>query len=122
MAKYYGKVGYATSGEKTVIIDGVSTPTGVWVDTIVERYYTGDAYKCNTRWQTGTGLNDDLRASNQISIVADGFAYQSFSKIKYIEWMGVLWKVTDASVERPRIILTLGGEWNGPTAPVTPET
>lgn len=116
MARYYGKVGYATSQEKTEVVDGVITPTGVWEDTIVERYYMGDANKCNSRWQTGTGLNDDMRASNQISIVADGFAYQCFSKIKYIEWMGVLWKVTDISVERPRIILTLGGEWNGQTS------
>jgi hypothetical protein len=27
--------------------------------------------------------------------------------------MGTKWKVTEAEVQRPRIILTLGGVWNG---------
>ena len=109
MEKFYGKVGYATTTEK--IVDGLHT--GVWSDSITEMTYYGDVLDTSTRWQSGDKVNDDLTVSNKISILADGYATQNFSKIKYIEWIGVKWKVTNITVQRPRLILTLGGEYNG---------
>lgn len=111
MGKFFGKVGYATTVEK--ITNGM--PTGVWVDMIKEMNYYGDVLDTSTRWQSRDQVNDDLTVSNKISILADGYAIQNFSKIKYIVWNGVRWKVTNITVQRPRIILTLGGEYNGPT-------
>lgn len=104
MAKFFGPVGYAES---------VETAPGVWTDSITERKYYGDVIKLSSRWQTSDKLNDDLRITNRISILADAFAYQNFSRIKYVVWMGVKWKVVDMDVERPRITLYLGGEYNG---------
>lgn len=109
MAKFYGEVGYAITTEKT--IDNV--PTGVWEDVITEKSYYGDVLKYSTRWQSGDKVNDDLTVSNSISIMADAFAYQYFSAIKYVKWMGVTWKVVNVEVQRPRLILSLGGEYNG---------
>lgn len=111
MERFYGKVGYGTTVEK--IENGFHT--GVWVDDIYETNYYGDVLDTSTRWQSGDKVNDDLTVSNRISILADGYAIRNFSRIKYIEWNGVKWKVTTVSVQRPRIILTLGGEYNGPT-------
>ena len=104
MAKFFGAVGYAISTE---------IRPGVWTDSITERNYYGDVLRLSNRWQSSEYLNDDLRITNRISILADAFMYQNFSRIKYVVWMGVKWKVTDAEVQRPRITLNLGGEYNG---------
>lgn len=106
MEKFFGKVGYIRTVESPI-------GSGIWIEEKTERNYYGDVLKNGSRWQSTQNLNDDLKISNRISILADAYALQNFSAIKYIEWMGILWKVTDISVERPRLILTLGGEYNG---------
>lgn len=103
MGKFYGKIGYAETRETT---------PGVWTEEITERNYTGDIIKNTRRWQSGDSLNDDLVINNIISIVADPFAYQNFHAIRYIMWMGASWKVTNVEVQRPRLILTIGGVYN----------
>lgn len=109
MARYYGVIGYAVTCEQ---VDESGNPTGVWVDEITERRYYGEVTKNLTRWQNANGINDNLGISNKISIIADPYAYQNFSHIKYAEWMGVKWKVTDIEVARPRLIMSIGGEYN----------
>jgi len=103
MARFYGKVIYATS---------VETAPGVWTDDLTERTYTGEVIKNTKRWVSGDKVNDDLSVNNEISIVADPFAYDNFHNIKAVEWMGVKWKVINISIIRPRLTLTLGGIFN----------
>lgn len=107
MAKWYGKVGY-------IVTD--NTKPGVWEPKVTERPYYGDLLKNISKWSTTNKVNDDLNVANQISIVADPFAYQNFSAIRYVEFMGAFWGVTSAEVQYPRIILTVGGVWNGEQA------
>jgi hypothetical protein len=104
MGKFYGVVGYSETTETT---------KGVWTETITERYYSGDVIKNTGQWQSGTNLNDNLTINNSISIVADPFAYQNFHAMRYVNWMGVNWKVTNVEVQRPRLILSIGGVYNG---------
>jgi len=109
MGKYYGKVGYVIP---TKVVDGVYAN----VEPIVRPYY-GDTIEETVRFaEDSKQLNDQLRIRVKISILADKFAYDHFSKIKFCEYMGVLWKVTDVAPGRPRIVLTLGGEYNGEQA------
>ena len=103
MAKYYGSIGYAETTE---------TAPGVWTENLTERKYSGDILKLTRRWQAGENLNDDLAINNLISIVADPFAYQNFQKMRYIEWLGAYWKITNVEVQRPRLILTIGGVYD----------
>lgn len=99
--RYYGKVGYCST---------VEVRPGVWVeDQIVERPYYGDVLRFSRRYKGGDKVNDDLEISNQISILADPYAYEHFSEIRYIEWIGVKWKVPTVEVEYPRLKLTVGG-------------
>ena len=106
MNKYYGIVGYAIPTE---------IRPGVWDDVIVERKYYGDVIRNTKRWDTTTeGVNDNLNISNSISIVADPYAYNHFFGIKYLEWCGALWKVTEVEVQMPRLNLSIGGVYNGP--------
>lgn len=102
MSKFYGAVGFKVTQETT---------PGVWVEKFTERNYYGDVFKRSMRWQRSENLNDNLTASQQISILADGFAYDNLSIISYVKWMGVAWKVTDFEVQRPRVILTLGDKY-----------
>lgn len=67
------------------------------------------------RWkrQNSGGINDDVNISNIISIVADSFANENCSEIVYAEFLGIKWKVTDIEPQYPRLLLTLGGVYNG---------
>ena len=63
--------------------------------------------------QNSQGVNDDLSLSNVISIIADPFAYENCSHMAYAEIMGAKWKISDIEVQYPRLILTIGGVYNG---------
>lgn len=107
MARYYGVIGYS---------DTVETRPGIWEPTIVERTYYGDVQKVSKRNQAGNDkINNDINVNNQISIVADAYAYEHFYAIKYAKWMGTAWTVTDVEVQRPRLILSIGGVYDGPS-------
>ena len=107
--KFYGVVGYGES------VEGTGLREGIWEDVIVEKPYYGDVTRNTRRWDANEKVLDDLNVSNTISIVADAFAYQHFFSMKYVEWMGTRWKISSVEVQRPRIILTIGGVYNGPT-------
>lgn len=103
--KYYGAIGYSITEE---------TSPGVWAERIHERNYTGDVIKNNRRYSSSDNLNDNVTISNEFSVVADAFAYDNFMAIRYIEWMGARWKVETVEIQRPRLLLTVGGVYNGP--------
>ena len=104
--KFYGPVGFVEVGEKRA---GVKTliPT--------ERNYSGDVLKRSIRYQSAESVNDSIGVQQQISIVADPYARNHVGSMRYVKWMGTAWKITDVSVQYPRLILTLGGAYNGAT-------
>lgn len=104
MAKFYGKVGYGISKE---------TAPGVWVDEIVERPYYGELVRNTRKMQMSDKVIDDINIANEISILADPFARYNFQYMRYVEFMGVKWKVTTIDVQFPRLILSIGGLYNG---------
>ncbi len=104
MAKFYGNVGYSET---------VETAPGVWKEVFVERPYYGDILQESRILESSEYLNDDIRVSNRISILADPYANSHFFAMKYVEWMGTRWKVTNVVVQRPRLILTVGEVYNG---------
>ena len=108
MAKFFGKIGYGVTEE-------TAPGSGVWVDTIVEYEYYGDVVKNERKLLPGENLNDDLSVQNSISIVADAYANEHFFAIRYIQWAGALWTVSHVEVQSPRLLLRLGGVYNGPT-------
>lgn len=103
MAKWYGMIGFGVTEE---------TDPGLWEETIEERNYYGDLLSNYRKLQNSGGVNDDVNIANKISIIADPFANQNFHSIRYAEFMGAKWKVTDVEVQYPRLILSLGGVYN----------
>ena len=104
MAKYYGKIGYAET---------VETAPGVWKEQITERNYFGDLTRITRRLQSSDKVNDAINISNELSIVADPYAMNNFHSMRYAEFMGTRWKVSTVEVQYPRLILSLGGLYNG---------
>lgn len=106
MAKFYGKVGYVESQE---------TRPGIWEEVATEKAYCGDVFRNNRRLETGESVNDNVNVNNIFSIVSDPYAAEHIFAIRYVRWMGVLWKVTNVEVQSPRLLLTIGGVYNGQT-------
>ena len=103
MTKFFGKIGYAMTQE---------TKPGVWMDQIMEREYYGDLLRNSYRFQTSDKVNDDASIANEFSIIADSFAKDNFHLMKYIEFEGTKWKITNVEVRYPRLNLTVGGIYN----------
>jgi hypothetical protein len=107
MAKFNDVVGYGIATE------GVN---GVYKDDITEVSYFGDVIRNSRQLRDGEKVNDDLTVGNSISIVADAYANEHFFAIRYVKWAGTYWKVANVDVQSPRLILRLGGVYNGPKA------
>jgi hypothetical protein len=106
MARFHGRVGFGETAE---------VKPGVHSDVIVERSFYGNVLQNRRNLQQGDNLNKNVTVGNSISIVADAYAREHLFAIKYVEWQGVLWVVSDVSVEHPRLVLQLGEKYNGPT-------
>lgn len=104
MAKWYGKIGYAETME---------IEPGLWEEQITEKEYYGDLIRNTRKLQNSSGVNDNINLANEISIIADPYAINNFHSMRYVEFMGTKWKVSDIEVQYPRLILTVGGVWNG---------
>lgn len=102
--RYCGMIGYETTSD-----DG----TGIYVSSVIEKKAKGDVVSNRLRVSDGVSVNSDFKINNKISIVSEPFALNNFQNIRYAVWRGTKWKVESVEIALPRIILTLGGEWNG---------
>lgn len=100
-----GHIGYLTT---------VETSPGIWSENIVEAPYYGEFISIRSRFQEKSKLNDDISLDQIASIVADPTLYANFMNIKYMEYLGVKWKISSVEPRYPRLILTLGGVYNAP--------
>lgn len=112
MAKYMCTIGFGVEVEKE---------PGIMMPDISERRYACDVLRNSRRFENRNEINDNLNVNNQFSIVADAYAYQNFFAMRYIVWMGAKWKISTVEVLRPRLLLTIGGVYNGPEPEEKPE-
>ncbi len=108
--KYYGKIGFVSTAESQI-------EPGIWQETVTEKTYYGDVIRNTRRLDTSNNqVIDSIDIDNQISIVADPFATNNFHAIRYAYYMNTAWRVTHVDVQYPRLILSLGGVYDGNTA------
>ena len=107
MAKFAGVIGYA---------EAVETAPGVHEEKIAERQHFGDWKRNTLRQQPADKLNDDITISNELSIIANPYAMDHLHLMKYVKYLGAAWKITNIEVRYPRLILTIGGVYNGEQA------
>ena len=104
MAKFYATIGFVMTGE---------TVPGVWTESTTTKKYACDVVKVSRKLQGQDQVNDDINIANQFSIVADPYASSNFFAMRWIEFQGVKWKIASVDVQRPRLVLTIGGLYNG---------
>lgn len=104
MSRWYGKVGYA---------EHVETKPGIWKEEITEKFYAGDLNRNVRKFQNASSVNGEVDIANDISIVADPYAIQHFHNMRYAEFMGGKFIISSVEVQYPRLVLTLGGLYNG---------
>lgn len=107
MNKFYGRIGFAEMKE---------TSPRVYEEVFQEKKYFGDVLSNQRRWTQTENLNDNVGVQMRISIVANSFAYANWKAMRYVEYLGVLWKINSAEIAYPRIILNIGEVYNGQTA------
>ena len=106
MAKFFGEIGFATQ---------VETSPGIWEDQIVEKQYYCDVFRESRRFSTTDQVLDKINLSNQISILADGYVVDNIQNLRYVRWLGGLWKISYVELKFPRLVLEMTGVYNGPT-------
>nr|DAY26161.1 MAG TPA: hypothetical protein [Caudoviricetes sp.] len=106
MSKFFGEIGFATQ---------VETSPGIWEDQIVEKQYYGDVFRESRRFSTTDQVLDKINLSNQISILADGYVVDNVQNLRYVRWLGGLWKISYVELKFPRLVLEMTGVYNGPT-------
>ena len=107
MNKFYGNLGFAETKE---------VRPGVWEDQIEVKPYYGDVVRLSRTNGSADKIIDDINVNNQISILSDPYIMNHLRALKYLEWLGARWKITSVDIQYPRLVLTLGGEYNGPEA------
>ena len=104
MAKFAGLVGYVTQKE---------SESGVWLPETVERKMRGDVIRAASSFNANEKVNEDIILQQRISLVGDPYSFANFTTLKYVTYLGVKWKVLSIEVTRPRLIVSIGGVWNG---------
>lgn len=110
--KFYGIVGF--------YVGDVETAPGVWKQKILKKTYVGELKQNIRRWQTEDQQNEKLRVNNSITILSDLYARQNCNSIRYVIYNGIKFKVSSVTINYPRIILEIGGVYDGEDAPDTP--
>jgi hypothetical protein len=103
MSRWYGKIGFSVQEE---------TSPGIWNEVVVEKNYYGDISNRSRRWQQGQDLLDDITITNEIIITTDPYIIENLTNIRYVEIMGIKWKITNITLNAPRLTLSLGGIYN----------
>lgn len=110
MAKFYGAIGFAQTVEDPA-------DSGNWVEQIIEKKYYGDILRNSVHNENGEYLNRNINISNEVSIVADSFLLNNTHAMRYIEFLGAKWEIRTISIDYPRLILSVGGVYNGTKGP-----
>ena len=109
MGLFYGPIGFVETVEEP-------SGSGIWVEKPTEKNYRGVVSKYGKNWNNGSQqVNPNLMITNSISIVADPYISNHLYALRYIKWLGGYWEVSSVDVEPPRLILSIGGVYNGPT-------
>lgn len=106
--KWHGKIGFETQVE----VSSDPRKATVWRPQIIERHYYGDIQRLIKRGNDGDKVNGDISINNQFSVISDPYASENYGNMKWIEWRKKKWRVTEITVEPPRLTINIGGEWH----------
>lgn len=103
--KFSGKAGFR--------INDVEIEPGVYDPTVVVKSIKGNVINNYYQHQNSDKSTiDNVRITNQLSIVANQFLNEHIANLVYIEFQGVKWKVESFDIRPPRVVVSLGGVYN----------
>lgn len=108
MGLFYGPIGFSDTIEEPI-------GSGIWIQVPIEKNYRGEVQRNTKRLDIGDNINPNLNISNTISVIADPFFNNHLNSVRYIKWLGGYWEITSVDVVPPRLVLSIGGVYNGPT-------
>ena len=115
MGVFYGPIGFVTVSENP-------PDSGIWEEIPEERMYRGEIVRNSRKWESTDQVNKNLNISNTISIIIDPYLSNNINTIRYIKWLNSYWEITSIDVEYPRMVLSIGGVYNGPTVGATSDS
>jgi hypothetical protein len=104
MSKFAGLVGYATQEE---------TVPGVWSPVEKTSMMKGDVIRQSASVQNDAKVNSDITLNHRVSLIGDAYAFANYYNLKWINIDGRKLEVSSVELQRPRLIVTLGGVYNG---------
>lgn len=107
MARFAGMIGFALDKE---------TRPGIFEEVFIERKYKGYVNRRSRNWEGTEYLNDALTIQNEITIVSDNFSNLHFGSMRYVRWLGQVFKIDSATIDldQHQITISLGGIFNVP--------
>ena len=116
MTKFVGTLGVVKS-QVEKIIDGV--PSGIFEDQVEDYLVAGDILQHTHRNDGSDKVNGEVTLQNRFSIYPPASLLEEMNQPNtalYLKVFGGCWKVTQFQVSPPRLILTVGGKYDGKTA------
>ena len=102
MSRFSGKLGFVTTNE---------TEEGVWLENVVELPVKGTIRSLYVRNDNSASVINNLRLTNEISILMDTKIKTYIETLKYVVWKGSKWEVKSIGVNYPRLTINLGGPY-----------
>ena len=96
MSRFSGLLGFV----RTELSDG-----GIYNEVATEIKVKGTFRKISSRVYSEQEVNASVRLANEI--------FNHLNSLKYVVWKGTKWSVTTITLEPPRVIIMLGGVYNG---------
>lgn len=104
MSRFAGLVGYVTQEE---------TVPGVWSPVDKSVMMKGDIIRQSSSVQNDSKVNSDITLNHRVSLMGDAYAFDNYYDLKWITISGRKWEVSSVEMQRPRLIVTVGGLYNG---------
>lgn len=106
MARFSGIVGF---------VESVETAPSIFEDEVTEVKCSGNFLDNTQLWKQSEGLNDDVDITARISVVISPDLLDKFYLMRYVHMYGQRWEIKKSIQKRPRVIISVGGLYNGPT-------
>lgn len=103
MAKFAGLVGYVTQEETT---------SGVWSPVENPIMMKGDVISQRANVLNDANVNSNITLNHRVSLLGDSYSFDNYYNIRWIQFRGKKLEVSSVEIQRPRLIISLGGLWN----------
>ena len=105
MARFRGPIGIQGAA--------IEVAPGIYDSPIEELIVSGVIYNKPVNITNSTVTQGGITANHRISIVANQALVDTFHAAVYVVWRGEKWVISKVEFNRPRVIFTLGGIYNG---------